>query len=111
MSSPLYLRICLTPRSHPSFAMNGGNPDIHMSSNDPNNVRERSETSPSVTSSVDSMTGGAHYNMVGAYKNWILANAKIIYGPNQPYEVAYGFDSNQHPKQDVRTAYLITRQG
>ena len=56
------------------------------------------------------MTGGAHHNMVGTYKDckdWILANAKVVYGPSQSYDVVYSSGSTHSSGQDVRTAYLV----
>jgi hypothetical protein len=87
--------------------MTGGNIDINMSSTDPKNALERSKTPPSVPPSLHPMTGGAHHNMVGTYRDWILANAKVIYGSGQPYDVVYSSGSTHSSGQDVRTAYFV----
>jgi hypothetical protein len=41
-------------------------------------------------SAVPSMAGGRYLNMVGTYKDHILANAKFLYGPHETYDVVTG---------------------
>jgi hypothetical protein len=78
-----------------------------MSSNDSNNDRERSVVSPSVELSAHSIAGGEHHNMVGSYKDWILANVKILYGPNPTRDVVYGLNTTHPVGHNVRSAYLV----
>ena len=53
------------------------------------------------------MTGRAHHNMVGSYKDWIIANAKFLYGTHQTYDVTFGNVYDEELNQRVTTAYLV----
>jgi hypothetical protein len=45
--------------------------------------------------------------MVGSYQDWIIANAKFLYGPHQTYDVIFGNEYDEDVKQRVTTVHLV----
>jgi hypothetical protein len=54
-----------------------------------------------------SMTGGRNHNMVGTYKEHILANAKFLYGPHETYDVVTAHDLEGEENATSYAAYLV----